>query len=396
MKGPLEHIRVLDLTIARAGPMAVRLLADWGADVIKIEPPPRKDAQGNSVTGGRRGPDEQNLHRNKRSLAIDLKHTDGKALFHRLAKDADVVVENFRSSVKYRLGVDYDTLKAINPGLVYASISGFGQDGPDSERPGVDQIVQGVSGLMSITGEPDQGPMRAGIAISDTSAGMFLGQGILLALLHRERTGEGQWVHTSLLEAMMSKLDFQGARYTMSGEEPTQQGNDHPTQVPMGMFNAKDGHVNIAAFGGQMWQRFCDALNATALLQHPDYQSIGSRTRHRDQIKADMNAITETFSVAELVQRLNEAGVPCGPINTVKEAFENPQVQHLGMAVPAPHEEMGDLNLVRSPINLSSFPHPASLSRAAPDTGADGEDILRGLGVAADEIAVLQKSGVIG
>ena len=396
MKGPLEHIRVLDLTIARAGPMAVRLLADWGADVIKIEPPPRKDAQGNSVTGGRRGPDEQNLHRNKRSLAIDLKHADGKALFHRLAKDADVVMENFRSSVKYRLGVDYNTLKAINPGLVYASISGFGQDGPDSERPGVDQIVQGMSGLMSITGEPGQGPMRVGIAISDTSAGMFLGQGILLALLHRERTGEGQWVHTSLLEAMMSKLDFQGARYTMSGEEPTQQGNDHPTQVPMGMFNAKDGHVNIAAFGGQMWQRFCDALNATALLQHPDYQSIGSRTRHRDQIKADMNAITEMFTVAELVQRLNEAGVPCGPINTIKEAFENPQVQHLGMAVPAPHEEMGDLNLVRSPINLSSFPHPASLSRAAPDTGADGEDILLGLGFATDEIAVLQKSGVIG
>ena len=395
MRGPLEHIRVLDLTIARAGPMAVRLLADWGADVIKIEPPLRKDAQGNSVTGGRRGPDEQNLHRNKRSLAIDLKRAGGKALFHRLAKDADVVVENFRSSVKYRLGVDYDTLKAINPGLVYASISGFGQDGPDSERPGVDQIVQGMSGLMSITGEPEQGPMRVGIAISDTSAGMFLGQGILLALLHRERTGEGQWVHTSLLEAMMSKLDFQGSRYTMNGEEPTQQGNDHPTQVPMGMFNAKDGHVNIAAFGGQMWQRFCDALNAKALLQHPDYQSIGSRTRHRHQVKADMNAITESFTVTELVQRLNDAGVPCGSINTIKEAFENPQVQHLGMAVPAPHEEMGDLNLVRSPINLSSFPHPASLRRAAPATGADGEEVLRGLGFAADEIAALQQAGVI-
>lgn len=395
MRGPLEHVRVLDLTIARAGPMAVRLLADWGADVIKIEPPPRKDAQGNSVTGGRRGPDEQNLHRNKRSLAIDLKRAGGKALFHRLAKDADVVVENFRSSVKYRLGVDYDTLKAINPGLVYASISGFGQDGPDSERPGVDQIVQGMSGLMSITGEPEQGPMRVGIAISDTSAGMFLGQGILLALLHRERTGEGQWVHTSLLEAMMSKLDFQGSRYTMNGEEPTQQGNDHPTQVPMGMFNAKDGHVNIAAFGGQMWQRFCDALNAKALLQHPDYQSIGSRTRHRHQVKADMNAITESFTVTELVQRLNDAGVPCGSINTIKEAFENPQVQHLGMAVPAPHEEMGDLNLVRSPINLSSFPHPASLRRAAPDTGADGEEVLRGLGFAPEEITALQKAGVI-
>jgi len=393
--GPLSHIRVLDLTIARAGPMAVRLLADWGADVIKIEPPPRKDAQGNSVTGGRRGPDEQNLHRNKRSLAIDLKHSEGRALFHRLARDADVVVENFRSSVKYRLGVDYETLKGINPAIVYASISGFGQDGPDSERPGVDQIIQGMSGLMSITGEPGQGPMRVGIAISDTSAGMFLGQGILLALLHRERTGKGQWVHTSLLESMMSKLDFQGARYTMSGEEPEQQGNDHPTQVPMGLFEANDGLVNIAAFGGQMWRRFCDALNATALFEHPDYQSVASRTRHRDQIKRDMNAVTSDYSVDELVQRLNEAGVPCGPINTIKEAFDNAQVKHLGMAVPAPHPDMGDLNLVRSPINLSDFPHGPSLQRAAPDPGADGAAILMSMGFDVDEIEVLRQSGVI-
>ena len=393
--GPLSHIRVLDLTIARAGPMAVRLLADWGADVIKIEPPPRKDAQGNSVTGGRRGPDEQNLHRNKRSLAIDLKHSEGRALFHRLARDADVVVENFRSSVKYRLGVDYETLKGINPAIVYASISGFGQDGPDSERPGVDQIVQGMSGLMSITGEPERGPMRVGIAISDTSAGMFLGQGILLALLHRERTGKGQWVHTSLLESMMSKLDFQGARYTMSGEEPQQQGNDHPTQVPMGLFEAKDGFVNIAAFGGQMWQRFCGALNANALFDHPDYQSVGSRTRHRDQIKRDMNAVTSAYSVGELVQRLNDAGVPCGPINTIKEAFDNAQVKHLGMAVPAPHPEMGDLHLVRSPINLSDFPHAPSLQRAAPDPGADGKEVLEDLGFGDNEITALRASGVI-
>ena len=393
--GPLSHIRVLDLTIARAGPMAVRLLADWGADVIKIEPPPRKDAQGNSVTGGRRGPDEQNLHRNKRSLAIDLKHSEGRALFHRLARDADVVVENFRSSVKYRLGVDYETLKGINPAIVYASISGFGQDGPDSERPGVDQIVQGMSGLMSITGEPERGPMRVGVAISDTSAGMFLGQGILLALLHRERTGKGQWVHTSLLESMISKLDFQGARYTMSGEEPEQQGNDHPTQVPMGLFEAKDGFVNIAAFGGQMWQRFCDALNATALFEHPDYQSVGSRTRHRDQIKRDMNAVTSAYSADELVQRLNEAGVPCGPINTIKEAFDNAQVKHLGMAVPAPHPEMGDLNLVRSAINLSDFPHAPSLQRAAPDPGADGKEVLEDLGFGDNEITALRASGVI-
>lgn len=396
MDGPLKHIRVLDLTIARAGPMAVRLLADWGADVIKIEPPPRKDAQGSSVTGGRRGPDEQNLHRNKRSLAIDLKSAEGKSLFHKLAASADVVVENFRSDVKYRLGVDYETLKAINDKIIYASISGFGQDGPYSKRPGVDQIIQGMSGLMSVTGEPGQGPMRVGVAISDTSAGMFLGQGILLALLHRERTGEGQWVHTSLLESMMSKLDFQGARYTMSGEVPDQQGNDHPTQVPMGTFTAKDGHVNIAAFGAQMWQRFCGALNAQALFEHPDYASVGARTRHREQIKVDMNLLTQQFSVAELVSRLNDAGVPCGPINTIADGFEDEQVKYLAMAVNAPHPEMGNLGLVRSPINLSSFPHPSQLDHGAPDPGADSRSVLESLGISEDEIQQLENQGIIG
>ena len=395
MQGPLDHIRVLDLTIARAGPTAVRLLADWGADVIKVEPPPRKDAQGSSVTGSRRGSDEQNLHRNKRSVAIDLKSAAGQKLFHRLAVDADVVVENFRSDVKFRLGVDYDTLRAINPRLVYASISGFGQDGPYRSRPGVDQIVQGMSGLMSVTGEPGTGPMRVGVAISDTSAGMFLGQGILLALLHRERTGEGQWVHTSLLEAMLSKLDFQGARYTMDGDVPTQQGNDHPTQVPMGTFDAQDGHVNIAAFGSQMWQRFCDALGASELFAHPDYQRVRDRVGKREQIKHDMNQITRTYTVAELVQRLNEAGVPCGPINDIGQAFEDPQVQHLAMAKPAPHPQLGDLNLVRSPINLSSFPQSSRFHRAAPDAGADSAVVLAELGLEADEIQSLQSQGVI-
>ena len=395
MQGPLDHIRVLDLTIARAGPTAVRLLADWGADVIKVEPPPRKDAQGSSVTGSRRGSDEQNLHRNKRSVAIDLKSASGQKLFHRLAVDADVVVENFRSDVKFRLGVDYDTLRAINPRLIYASISGFGQDGPYRSRPGVDQIVQGMSGLMSVTGQPGTGPMRVGVAISDTSAGMFLGQGILLALLHRERTGEGQWVHTSLLEAMLSKLDFQGARYTMDGDVPTQQGNDHPTQVPMGTFDALDGHVNIAAFGSQMWQRFCDALGASELFAHPDYQRVRDRVGKREQIKQDMNQITRTYTVAELVQRLNEAGVPCGPINDIGQAFEDPQVQHLAMAKPAPHPQLGDLNLVRSPINLSGFPQSSRFHRAAPDAGADSAVVLAELGLEADEIQSLQSQGVI-
>ena len=396
MNGPLSDIRVLDLTIARAGPTAVRLLADWGAEVVKIEPPPRKDGKGNSVTGGRRGPDEQNLHRNKRSLAIDLKKSEGQALFHELVEQSDVIVENFRSDVKYRLCVDYETVKAIKPGIIYASISGFGQDGPYATRPGVDQIIQGMSGLMSVTGEPGRGPMRVGVAISDTSAGMFLGQGILLALLHRERTGEGQWVHTSLLEAMMSKLDFQGARYTMKGEVAGQQGNDHPTQVPMGTFEAKDGFVNIAAFGDVMWKRFCDALNADGLFADPDYQSVRDRSSKHEKIKADMNKVTSQLLVGDLVRILNEAGVPTGPINNIGEGFEDPQVKHLKLAKPAPHPELGDLSLVRSPINLSLFPQSDSFDSAAPDPGQNSETVLRDMGFDKSRIVSLKEEGVIG
>ena len=395
MNGPLQHLRVLDLTIARAGPTAVRLLADWGAEVIKIEPPPRKDGQGNSVTGGRRGPDEQNLHRNKRSLAINLKKPDGQKLFHDLVKQADVIVENFRSDVKYRLSVDYETVKAIKPDIIYASISGFGQDGPYATRPGVDQIIQGMSGLMSVTGEPGRGPMRVGVAISDTSAGMFLGQGILLALLHRERTGEGQWVHTSLLEAMMSKLDFQGARYTMKGEVADQQGNDHPTQVPMGTFEAKDGFVNIAAFGDVMWKRFCDALGAKALFDDPEYQTVRDRSSRHKKIKEDMNQVTSQRTVSDLVEVLNEAGVPTGPINNIGEGFEDAQVKHLKLAKLAPHAELGDLNLVRSPINLSQFPQSESFDNAAPDPGANSVEVLEQLGFDQLRISKLQENGVI-
>ena len=396
MNGPLQHLRVLDLTIARAGPTAVRLLADWGAEVIKIEPPPRKDGKGNSVTGGRRGPDEQNLHRNKRSLAINLKKPDGQELFHDLVKQADVIVENFRSDVKYRLSVDYETVKKIKPDIIYASISGFGQDGPYATRPGVDQIIQGMSGLMSVTGEPGRGPMRVGVAISDTSAGMFLGQGILLALLHRERTGEGQWVHTSLLESMMSKLDFQGARYTMKGEVADQQGNDHPTQVPMGTFEAKDGFVNIAAFGDVMWKRFCDALGAKELFDDPNYQTVRDRSSRHNKIKEDMNKVTSQRTVSDLVEVLNEAGVPTGPINNIGEGFEDAQVKHLKLAKPAPHAELGDLNLVRSPINLSQFPQSKSFDNAAPDPGANSVEVLEQLGFDQLRISKLQEEGVIG
>ncbi|MDZ7685924.1 MAG: CoA transferase [Gammaproteobacteria bacterium] len=271
--------------------------------------------------------------------------------------------------MKARLGIEYEQLKEINPGIILASISGFGQQGPYAPRPGVDQIVQGTSGLMSITGEPGRGPMRVGIAISDTSAGMFLGQGILLALLHREKTGEGQWVHTSLLEAMLSKIDFQGARYTMNGEIPDQQGNFHPTQVPMGVFEASDGLVNLAASTGKMWVSFCRALGAEALAAKPEYANGRLRVENREQLNRDVNEVTRKFATQDLVTRLNEVGVPCGPIYNIKEAFEDEQAKFLEMVKPAPHHSLGDINLVRSPINLSGFPHDSRFHHAGPRAG---------------------------
>ena len=392
MNGPLAGYTVLDLTIARAGPTAVRLLADWGADVIKIEAPP---AVGGAMTGARRGPDEQNLHRNKRSVCINLKDPEGHALFMTLAAKADVIVENFRADVKHRLKVDYESVKKVNEAIVYASISGFGQEGPYSARPGVDQIVQGMSGLMSITGEPGRGPMRVGIAISDTAAGMFLGQGILLALLHREKTGEGQWVHTSLLEAMLNKLDFQGARYTMLGDVPAQQGNDHPTATPMGAFNCKDGYVNIAAAGGRMWRDFCQAVGAEALLTDDRYDTPAKRRQRKHELNADIEAAIAHLTVEELVEQVNAVGVPCGPVNDVQAGFDNPQARFLGMAKPAAHGELGDLNLIRSPINLSCFPHPERFDHAAPDPGQDADSILARFGFAAGKAEELRSSGAI-
>ena len=392
MNGPLTGYTVLDLTIARAGPTAVRLLADWGADVIRVEPPP---GPGGAMTGARRGPDEQNLHRNKRSVAINLKTQAGHKLFLDMARKADVIVENFRADVKHRLKVDYDSVRAVNDSIIYASISGFGQEGPYSARPGVDQIVQGMSGLMSITGEPGRGPMRVGIAISDTAAGMFLGQGILLALLHRERTGEGQWVHTSLLEAMLNKLDFQGARYTMLGDVPGQQGNDHPTATPMGAFACKDGMVNIAAASPRMWTSFCDAVGADSLRDDPRYDTPRNRIAAKAELNQDIERAIAHLTVAEMVERLNAAGVPCGPINDIAGGFDNEQAQHLGMSKAAPHTDLGDLNLIRSPINLSSFPHPARFDRAAPDPGQDTSEILAGFGLGESEISELREAGAV-
>jgi crotonobetainyl-CoA:carnitine CoA-transferase CaiB-like acyl-CoA transferase len=386
---PLSGYKVLDLTIARAGPAAVRLLADWGANVVRIDPPGRAP-----TLGHRRGSDEQNLHRNKRSLSVNLKTPEGVEILKRLIERSDVVVENFRSSVKQRLGLTYEALCAVNPRIILASISGFGQTGPYSERPGLDQIVQGMSGLSSVTGEPGRGPYRTGIAISDTTAGMFLGQGILLALLHRERTGQGQWVHTSLLEAMLNKLDFQGARYTVDGDVAGQEGNAHPTLVPMGTFDARDGKVNICAPGPAMWAKLCQALDAPALRDNPLYKDAASRLANRRALEQDIDAITRHQTVAELVERLNPAGVPSGPVYDIGQAFEDAQAKHLRMTRPAPHPALGDVRLIRSPINLSACPHP-DVFHHAPDAGEHTDAVLTELGYGTESVERLRQAGAV-
>jgi formyl-CoA transferase len=389
---PLSRYRVLDLTAHRAGPTAVRQLADWGAQVIKIEPP--AEAKGDVVGGNRHGFDFQNLHRNKRGLTLNLKSEEGRAIFYKLAEQADVVVENYRSDVKFRLKVDYETLKKINPRIVYASIAGFGQSGPDATRPGVDQIAQGMGGLMSITGLPGQGPVRVGIPIADLTAGLLLAQGILLALLDREKTGVGQWVHTSLLEAQIFMLDFQAARWLIASEVAPQAGNDHPTSIPTGVFPTSDGHINIAAAGQGLWERFCQAIGAQSLLNDPNHATGKLRSQHRKSLNESIAAITRTNTSAHWIAALNKAGVPCGPINTIDKTFAEPQVQHLGIARPVKHPKLGDIKVVGQPINMTRTPQPAEL-KPTPELGQHSEEILADLGYDSAAVAKLRERGAI-
>jgi crotonobetainyl-CoA:carnitine CoA-transferase CaiB-like acyl-CoA transferase len=390
--GPLARFRVLDLTRVRSGPTCVRQLADWGADVIKIESPPGLEL-GEAFGGARHGPDFQNLHRNKRSMTLNLKDPEGLKIFRKLVKGADVVVENFRPDVKDRLGIDYKSLRKVNKRIVLGSISGFGQDGPYAKRPGFDQITQGMGGLMAITGIPGQGPVRAGIAVSDSSAGLYLALGILTALLEREVTGEGQWVDVSLLGAMISMLDFQAARFLVKGEVPEQAGNDHPTSIPTGVFAVADGYINIAAGGQMMWERLCKALDAGALMAKPEYLSNDSRSKNRAALNADIAEYTKNFKSKDLIARFEKAGVAAGPIYRMNEMFADPQVKHLGMAAPLKHPKLGDTALVAQPFRMSK--HPFKIRTAPPECGEHTDEVMKELGYNAKQIAELKAKIVI-
>jgi formyl-CoA transferase len=387
MTGALSHIKVVDVTAARAGPSCVRILADLGASVIQVVRP----AVG-GVDSGLPGADRENLHRNKRSMSLDLQQAKGKEIFLRLIEDADVLVENFRPDVKYRLGIDYDTLSKLNTRLVYGSISGFGQDGPWGPRPGVDQIAQGMGGLMSITGPPGGGPWRVGIAICDLAAGMYLAHGIMAALLEREQSGQGQWVKTSLLEACVALLDFQAARWLIDGEVPGQAGNDHPTVFPTGVFPTRDGSINIAATGDRAFNNFAAAIGLPDLPNDERFANGRARARNREALRALCEDKTREFGSEELVEKLNEAGVPSGPILTIDQVFASAQVQHLQMAAPV-DSPRGAMNLVRPAFNLSRT--PPSVRTAAPASGEHTREILQELGISEADAQELAAAGVI-
>ena len=384
----LSRFRVLDLSRVRAGPTCVKQLADFGADVIKIESPPGVDAN-EGMGGPRDGADFQNLHRNKRSITLNLKLPEGREIFKRLAKKSDVVVENYRPDVKYRLGVDYESLKAINPRIILASISGFGQDGPYVSRPGFDQIAQGMSGLMSVTGEPGKGPMRTGAAIADLTAGWHAALGIMTALLEREVSGEGQWVQSSLLMSGIALLDFQAARYLVEGEVPPQVGNDHPTSMPTSAYTTSDGYINIGASGEGMWVRLCNSIGRPELLERAEFKGNSTRAKNRIALNAEINDTLKTKTSDEWIGILNDGGVPCGPIYTIDQVFADPQVRHLGAAAPIKHPKLGDIRLINQPATLSRT--PATLATATPEIGEHTTEVLGEAGYSAAEIAHLRQ-----
>ncbi len=387
-EGALTGFKLLDLTTARSGPTCVRFLADMGADVIQIVRPSSSLNETRLTIF-----DSENLHRNKRSMVLDLQKPEGKDVFMRLVKDADIVVENYRPDVKHRLGIDYEAVSAVNPRIVYGSISGFGEDGPYKRRPAVDQIIQAMGGMMSITGFPGDPPLRVGIAISDLSAGITLAGGILAALVERSRSGKGQWVHTSLIEAMISMLDFQATRWLIDHEVPGPAGNDHPTVFPSGVFDTAEGQISIAATSNRMWNDFVRVLELPELLEDERFQDRAGRARNREALRVICQERLLTKTALQWTDELNAVGVPAGPIYTVDQTFADPQVQHLHMAAPVESPLYGHLDLLRLAVTLDRT--PPSVRTPAPVPGADTEAILRENGFSDAEIAALTEGGVV-
>ncbi len=386
---PLSHIQVIDLCRARAGPTCVRQLSEFGARVIKVEMPGEEDDE----AGARHGFDFQNLNPNMRSLTLNLKTPRGREVLHRLVHQSDVLAENFRPDVKHRLGIDYEALSRINPRLVYVSISGFGQEGPYRDRAGLDQIAQGLSGFMTVNGFPGQGPLRAGLPLADLTAGFMAAHGVLVALLERERSGRGQWVHTSLVQAMIRLMDLQAARWLIGGEVPGQAGNYHPVGVPTGVYRCRDGSMIIQAASNRLYRRLSEALEAPELTDDPRFRTSKDRRTHREDLTGELERRLRARTMAEWQARFDRAGVPAGPILNVRQSFEDPQVQLLPVVRTVESPKLGTLRLVGHGVNLDRTP-PAMRS-AAPERGEHTVEVLHELGYADNDIESLRRAGVI-
>jgi len=393
MLNALSQLRIIDLSRIRSGPTCVRIFADFGADVIRVEPPPGLDPNDGMPSADRFSGDFQNLNRNKRSLTLNLKTQAGREILLKLVRTADVVVENWRPDVKHRLGLHYDALREINPKVILASISGFGQDGPYAKRPGFDQIIQGMGGLMSVTGLPGQGPIRAGLAVADSSAGLYAAVGILVALAERSTSGNGQWVHTSLLHSLIAMMDFQCARYLNDGDIPVQMGNDHPTSSPMGLFAAADGMLNLGASGEGNWKRFCAVVDRPMWLEDPDFADEHLRAKNRERLNREIQRVFQQETVDHWVQTLNAAGVPCGPVYSIPEVFTDPQVQHCEVTKEVTAGNGKAMKLITEPVVLDRT--PAKIDLAAPNRGEHTEEILSDLGYSVDEVQALREEGVV-
>ena len=390
-KLPLSRFTVLDLTRVRSGPAAVRQFADWGANVIKIEEP--GDQPDDRPGGSSQFADYQNTHRNKRSVTLNLKHPKGKALFVKRVETADVVIENYRPNVKFKLGIDYDSLRKINKRIILASVSGFGQDGPYVDRPGLDQIAQGLGGIMSVTGEPGRGPMRAGIPVADLSSGLFCAIGTLVALLEREESGEGQWVQSSLLQAQVWMMDFQIMRWLMNKEIPGQTGNDHPTTAATGVYPTADGYINLAAMGTEMFIKLVTAIGLPELAEDPRFKLLKTRGQNRPALNAAIAARTKQEPTAHWIELLNKAGVPSGSIKNVKETMEDHQVVHLGMAKTLQHPTLGEISVVNHPVIMSRSKR--DVFTAAPDRGEHNKEVYAEFGISAAEVDALLQDGAV-